>query len=298
MSSKIIVSPANLPQWRSGKVRDTASIPRHAGLLLPVFSDRLSTHNVVHESLVPGKGELLNAQSLFFAFKVFPAHIKTHLVAWGKDIYKYLPKDDYDPRLHYRAVVVKNKVITQKEFIYRSYLMGTLYYREYLNGRDPYGLRLPDYLPLMHRFKRPVFTPTMKSENDEPLPWRSVVDNSPVGCEVTRELYELGDSYLDKRGLALIDAKFEMSGRTVADEWFTGDCTRMALKEHVQDGVEPAWIGKEPFRKEAAILWDGGPKVPLVFPEVVIAEGIAQYHDGFERITGMTLAQFQKEYLD
>ena len=133
---KQYVIPKNLELWHSGKVRDTALIPGHPDLLLPVASDRLSTHNVVHESLVPGKGELLTAQMLFFAHKVFDASIKTHLVVWGKKIYDYLPEHDYDPRLHYRALVVRRVPVTDREFIYRDFLTGSLY-KLYRQGIDP-----------------------------------------------------------------------------------------------------------------------------------------------------------------
>jgi phosphoribosylaminoimidazole-succinocarboxamide synthase len=295
--NKQYVTPANLRLWHSGKVRDTASIPGHHRLLLPVASHRISTHNVTHLSLIPGKGEILTAQMLFFHLMVFDASIETHIVAYGKRIYDYLPKGEYDPRLHYRAIIVRQRNVTQKEFIYRSYLAGSLY-REYIAGKDSYGLHLLQGLPLMHRFEDTIFTPTEKSENDEPLPYRSVQVSAAAGCLVTHNAYDQGRIFLMSRDITLIDAKFEAAKHVLVDEWLTGDCSRMAWTKDVHEGEEPPWLDKEVFRQEAARMWGKGPKKPLTFSAAAIKKGLARYHEAFEGITGQTLEEFQKKYLD
>ena len=55
----------DVPHLYRGKTRDTYALP-NPELLLVVASDRLSTHNIVHESTVPGKGEVLTALSVFW----------------------------------------------------------------------------------------------------------------------------------------------------------------------------------------------------------------------------------------
>jgi phosphoribosylaminoimidazole-succinocarboxamide synthase len=295
---KEYVIPANLELWHSGKVRDTADIPRYPKLLLPVASDRISTNNVTHLSQIHGKGELLTAQMLFFALKVFNKDIETHLVAWGKRIYEYLPKAEYDSHLHYRAVVVRKRTMNQCEFIYRDCLAGSLYYKYYLNGLDPYGLKLPPGLPLMYRFPETIFTPTEKSDEDDPINYRKVEVSSPVACALTYDVFRQGRAYLAKKGITLIDSKSEAAKNVLADEWLTGDCSRMAWTNEIHEGEEPPWLDKEVFRQEAGRMWAGGKKTPLMFSDEAISKGIARYHEAFEAITGMTLSQFQKEYLD
>jgi phosphoribosylaminoimidazole-succinocarboxamide synthase len=56
-----------LPLKHQGKVRDTFEIPGHPDLLLMVATDAVSTHNVAHVSLIPGKGQILTAMSVFWA---------------------------------------------------------------------------------------------------------------------------------------------------------------------------------------------------------------------------------------
>lgn len=291
------VIPVNLELWHSGKVRDTALLPGYPKLLLPVPSDRISTHNVTHLSSIPGKGEILNAQMLFFILMIFDSKIETHVVAYGKKIYDYLPQGEYDPRLHYRAIVVQRRKVTQREFIYREYLTGSLY-REYVAGRDPYGLKLPPGLPLMYHFPETVFTPTEKSETDDPLPYLAVQDSASAGCQVTELVHQQGRDFLATRGIVLIDDKSEASGRMLVDECLTGDCSRMAWAKDIQEGIEPPWLDKERARREAICMWGGGEKVPLTFSDEAIRQIQSRYQEAFEGITGMTLSQFQREYLD
>lgn len=285
-----------LPLFHSGKVRDMYSLPNHKDLLLMVASDRLSTHNVVHVSLVPQKGELLTALSVFWAITVLQ-DIPNHLVAWGKQIYEYLPKGEYSNKLHHRAVIVQlRKRVTKVEFIYRDYLVGSLW-QEYRQGRDPYRLRLRPGLPLMYKFPSTVFTPTEKSKTDDPIPYREVEASSPIGAEVTREVFLRGRRYLAGRGITLIDAKAEVSGRMLVDEWLNGDCSRMAWTKDVRPGEEPPFLDKEPFRQQAIRQWGHETRTPLTFTEAVLVSGIARYHEAFEAITGTTLEGFQKKVL-
>jgi phosphoribosylaminoimidazole-succinocarboxamide synthase len=54
--------------------------------------------------------------------------LSNHLVAWGRNIYDYLPdgmeKTYLD--LHYRTLVVRNLGMVPFEFIFRGYLTGSL----------------------------------------------------------------------------------------------------------------------------------------------------------------------------
>ncbi|HEY0010543.1 MAG TPA: phosphoribosylaminoimidazolesuccinocarboxamide synthase [Candidatus Paceibacterota bacterium] len=285
-----------LPHFHSGKVRDTYLIPEHPALLVPRASDRLSTHNRVHKSEVPLKGELLAALTVYWALEHFDG-IPTHLVAWGKKIYDYLPGAEYDPREHYRTCVVRRMYPDLYEFVHRDYLTGSLL-KAYENGEDPYFLGLPPGLPSMHRFSRTVFTPTHKSEDDEPLDPQIVRDACPESTEVTLIAFSRMQAHLASRGITLIDAKFEAAGGVLIDEWGTGDCSRMARTSEVQEGRDPPWLDKEFLRREAEHAWGTGPRAPLEFPLEALKAGAARYHEAFEAITGMSLSEFQRSYMD
>ena len=153
-SLKFVPAVTGLECVHQGKVRDTFAIPDHPGLLLVVATDRVSTHNVVHESAISHKGEALTALTVFWMAEQFVA-INTHLIAWGRNIYNYLPAvaGDYPADLHLRAIVVEKLEMFPVEFIFRSRMAGSLwkdYYKKKLP--NPYGLTLSTGLQLMAPF--------------------------------------------------------------------------------------------------------------------------------------------------
>ena len=277
----------------SGKVRDIYEFP----YLFMLASDRISTHNVKHTSIIEGKGELLTALTVFWALKVFP-EVPNHLVAWGQKVYDYIPPRQYDSRLKYQGLVVMKRKVIPREFVWRSFLTGSLW-DYYKVGMDPYGLNLPQGLPKMYFFEKPIFTPTEKSEMDEPRKAEEVGFEYLEASWLTGQVYEKMSEYLKRRNITLVDAKFECAEKEgLVDEWGTGDCCRMAWTRDIKVGEDPPWLDKEVFRQAAVGLWGGGPRVPLEFPPEVIERGLARYHEAFVGITGMTLKEFQEKYMD
>jgi phosphoribosylaminoimidazole-succinocarboxamide synthase len=291
----------NLPHFHSGKVRDTKFIPGHPNLLLPITSDRFSTHNVKHKTLIPRKGEYLTALTLFWYLTLMQGEmsgIPNHIVGWGRQIYDYLPPGDYDPRLHYRAFVVKKLEMIPGEFIWRHFLTGSLW-ELYKQGLDPYGLGLPLGLPKMYRFELDCFTPTDKSETDVPLPAEQVSNEYPVATQATRRLFNRMTRFLDPLGITLVDFKAEVSiDGIVADEWGTGDCCRMTWTNKIKEGEDPPWLDKENGRQIAIQKWAGGPKVPLEFTDEEAKLILAGYETAFGAITQMDLEEFQWRYMN
>jgi phosphoribosylaminoimidazole-succinocarboxamide synthase len=280
-----------------GKGKDMREIPGHPDLLLQVFRDSLSTHNVVHASEIPGKGELINAQTLFMAINVLRG-VKTHLSVWGTDIYDILPSGKYPYGFHYRSVIVRRSDVTPIEFIWRDYLCGSLYNKHYKFGLDPYGLNLPAGLSLMHHFPETVFTPTDKSKTDDERISHEIEKLYPDETKFTGEVYHIGSEYLAARGITLIDFKAEAKGTTLVDDWLNGDCCRMARTESIVEGREPPFLDKEPFRKMAEQKWADRPRTPLEFSQDEILAGLRGYHEAFEAVAGMSLREFKREYLD
>lgn len=282
-----------LPLYHSGKVRDTYLVPGHPELLAVVASDRISTHNVVHKTPIPGKGEILTAQTVFFATMVLK--VPTHLVASGEAVLSYLG-GDVPEGIERRTLIVKKRTPTLREFVWRYYNTGSLA-KALAAGTDPYGLNLRHDLPLMAEFPVPVLTPTLKSENDEPVRLADTVREFPQECILTERAVREAAAFLRKCGITLIDTKLEADRGMLVDEFFTGDSSRFAETSEIQEGCNPPFLDKEPIRQVAERRWGGGPKVPLAFSEEETETGIAGYHKAFEMIVGISLSRYQHTHL-
>lgn len=291
-----------LPLHHHGKVRETYVVPDHPKLLLMVASDRLSTHNVVHKTHVPGKGELLTALSVFWTLEVLK-DVPHHVVAYGKRIYDFLPRDEYASGLHYRALLIRQLAMLRVEFVWRKYLAGSLF-AAYEQGKDPYGLGLPPGLPKMWEFSESALTPTRKSKGDEPLRAAVIRRQFLEAAALTAKVFRRIAYHLEPLGVAEIDGKFEVGWDAerrewvLADEFGTGDSSRFTWRSRIELGRDPPWLDKEVFREAAARQWGSGPRVSLTFSDDVVEEGLAVYHEAFETITGLTLREFQRMYFD
>jgi len=307
----------SLPLIHQGKTRDTFQAQwsknerYQSGLwrLMPprliVVTKRLSTHNVVHKSLIPYKDEVLTALTIFWLVDVLgKAGIPHHLITYGSGIYDYLPgkPSDYPANLHYRAVVVKTLDMYLVEFILRKYLAGSLWRLLRDGKKNPYG-RLGRKPVLMMSFRNPLFTPTDKSETDDPKRASIVRKKNPSVVAMFRKAYNLAREHTNKVGIEIVDLKGE-AGRdergqpVIADEFGTPDCCRFCEKDKIVLGQEPPWLDKELARQEAERVWGSGPKIPLEFSPEVVRRLSTTYLDIFERIVGMPLAQFQSERLN
>lgn len=305
----------NLPHFHRGKTRDTYSFPymTHAGapneaLLLVYATDRISTHDVVHQSLIPKKGQVLTAFTVFWLLQALEkAGLRNHVVAYGRDIYQYLPEDGgpYPKDLHLCAIIVRKLSITPVEFVFRNYLTGSLY-NHYKEGRDPYGLRLPSGLPKMYQFSEPVFTPTKKSdaEHDPPLVAREVITQYPQEYALAQQAFLLITEHLAARGITLIDSKFEVGHDPKNDQYFladeivTPDSSRFVRTDQIVEGEDPPWLDKEIARQAALAQWGDGERVPLRFPPLSVSRLSDACQEAFRLCTGMRLRNFQDEHLN
>lgn len=287
-----------LPVVHVGKVRVTLAIPEKPELLLVVVTNRISTHNVVHKSPIPRKGMVLTAMTIYWLRDVL-SDFSSHLVASGREIYRYLPKELKQalPNLHHQAMVIQRLDMVPVEFILRRYLVGAgSLYREYQAGRDPYGLQLPPDLPVMYRFGNPVFTPTDKSETDDPLMANDVGICHGREFNLVKLAFQQGEDHLAEKGICLLDSKFEvgrvrvgLSRAMIADEILTPDSSRFADLEQVREGADPPWLDKEFIRTEAIRLWGGEERVPLSFSSDVVARTAELYDHMLRRVTGHSL---------
>lgn len=278
-----------------GKVRDTYVIPEYPELLLMVATDRVSTHNIVHLSEVPMKGYALTALTSFWMTTVLEGD-RTHLVAHGKVIYDYLPEQVYPADLHRRAIVVTKLDMLPIEFVFRSRMAGSLWKDYYKKGiQNPYGLDLPPGLELMSPFNKVLFTPTDKSETDEPLDAAKTKVKYEIAAQCALDAYVDGRAFAATKGIEIIDGKFEIGIDpegyfTIGDECLTPDSCRFVNADGVKVGTEPAWLDKEYLRAEAERMWAGGKKHPLTFSPEAIEETTRRYEEIVYRLSRTTLA--------
>ena len=293
----------NISRVYQGKVRDSHEIPGHPDLLLIIATSRVSTHNVIHLNSIPYKNQVLTALTIFWLKHLFEqAGIPHHLVAYGREIYKYLPgsRSDYPDDLHLYAIIVKKLTIIPIEFIFRSYMAGSLWKGYLKDGKNPYGLNLESGLQLMSPFDPPLFTPTEKSEKDDPVTVAYVESAHPEASALAARAFNQIREYLLVHHIELVDSKFEIGfdivGKLyVADEISTPDSSRFTDLHKIKRGREPVWLDKQPLRDEAEKVWGDGPKKPLLFSSSAVQQTSARYLDIFQRITRQSLEDFQEQ---
>jgi phosphoribosylaminoimidazole-succinocarboxamide synthase len=110
------------------------------------------------------------------------------------------------------------------------------------------------------------------------------------------EIYNVGRSWAESRGIILADTKFEfgMSGGQpiLIDEVLTPDSSRFWDQKTYAIGRSQDSFDKQFVRDYLeSIKWDKQPPVPSL-PAEVVAKTREKYADAFERITGRAF-QFQ-----
>ncbi len=250
----------NLGQPRIGKVRDTYNIPGHPDLLLVVASDRMSIYDFVLGTLIPDKGYVLTATSIFW-FTGPLKHVKNHLVAYGSGIDQYLPEALRGNRdLQRRAIVVRRHKMLPVECIVRGCLTGSGW-RDYEKGNPVSGHMLRKGYHDGSILDEPLFTPSTKAEfgHDEPLPFNQVIAEFGQSlADLSLEVFKTGAEYARERGIVLADTKFEFGrgedgGLVLCDEVLTPDSSRFwGKKVHAAAALNrkaPEGYDKEPTRQ-------------------------------------------------
>tara|TARA_Y100000310_G_C20469926_1_gene709473 strand:- start:272 stop:877 length:606 start_codon:yes stop_codon:yes gene_type:complete len=170
--------------------------------------------------------------------------------------------------------------------------------------RDYCGNTLPDGMVKNQPFDDIILTPTTKSENDELIDKKGVLEQNLATEEQWEEisekafaLFRRGQQLADERGLILVDTKYEMGydaegNLTIADEVHTPDSSRYWVKDSYQErfagGQEPESLDKEFFRlwlREQGFEYGDKATWPEITDEIRTMLG-ARYIDLYERMTG------------
>ncbi len=275
-----------LGQLYRGKVRDNYT---RGDRMVMITTDRVSAFDHVLGT-IPFKGEVLSRLTLFWFDKV-------------KDIAPTHVLDAPDPCV----MVVKRAKPLPVELVIRGYITGSLW-RDYQAGTaGAYGIEWPKGLRKDQRFERPIITPSTKAEygkHDEPISEKEILEKGMVAPEIWKEatsialrLFRRGQEWAARRGLVLVDTKYEMGvaeGKLVViDEIHTPDSSRYWVADgyasRFETGRDQEMLDKENIRqwliREHGFSGHGKPPALTDEVRVMLAR---KYIEVFEKLTGET----------
>ncbi len=274
-----------------GKVRDVYSIGNDK--LVMVATDRISAFDVILPKGIPFKGQILN-------------QIAAKFLDATADIVPNWKLATPDPMV----TVGQKAEAFPVEMIIRGYLTGSSW-RTYKSGaREICGVKIPEGMKEHQKFPKPIITPTTKAAegHDEDISKEEILKRGLISPEdyaqieeITYKLFERGTEIAAKRGLILVDTKYEfgkIDGKIVLiDEIHTPDSSRYFYSEGYEErfakGEQQKQLSKEFVREW--LMANGfqgkeGQKVPEMTDEIVAGIS-ARYIELFENITG---EKFQK----
>ena len=303
MSNTITNPQFNFPGQKSvyhGKVREVYTLEND--ILLMIATDRLSAFDVVMPKGIPYKGQILN-------------QIATQMMRDTEDIVPNWLLATPDPNVAIGEACEPFKV----EMVIRGYMSGHAA-REYKAGKRMLcGVVMPDGMIENDKFPNPIITPATKAEagdHDEDISRENILKREIVSEldylvleDYTRKLFQRGTEIAAKRGLILVDTKYEF-GKTkegkivLIDEIHTPDSSRYFYAE----GYEKRQLNAEPQKqlsKEFVRQWliqNGfqgleGQEVPFMSDEYI--ETVSKrYIELYENITGETFVKADVSNID
>ncbi len=230
-----------------GKVRNVYTL--NDDTLGIVVTDRISAFDHIMKEAIPFKGQILNQLSAF-AFGKVEDILPVHLVD--------VP--------HPNVTIAKKCTPIPIEVVVRGYLTGHAW-RVYKNGgRVLCGVNLPDGMKEHQRFDKPILTPATKATegHDEDISERDILSRGIVEPQLWEKikdsafkLFERGTEVAAKRGLILVDTKYEMGlykgELTLIDEVHTSDSSRYFYSEgyetRLSEGKQQRQLSKEFLRE-------------------------------------------------
>lgn len=291
MNNTIIATDFKFPGQKSvyhGKVREVYTLENNK--LLMVATDRLSAFDVVLPKGIPYKGQILN-------------QIATKMMKDTEDLVPNWLIATPDPNVAIGEACEPFKI----EMVIRGYLSGHAA-REYKAGKRMIcGVPMPEGMKENDKFPQPIITPATKAEmgdHDEDISREDILKKGIVSEadyiqleDYTRKLFQRGSEIAAKRGLILVDTKYEF-GKTkdgeivLIDEIHTPDSSRYFYAEGYEDRQKNSEPQKQ-LSKEFVRQWliqqgfqgQEGQEVPEMTDEYVqtVSE---RYIELYENITG------------
>ena len=278
-----------------GKVRDVYNI--NDDLMVMVATDRISAFDVILPKGIPFKGQVLN-------------QIAASFLDATADIVPNWKLATPDPMV---TVGLKAEGF-RVEMIIRGYLTGSAW-RDYKAGcRELCGVKLPDGMRENEKFPEPIITPTTKADegHDENISAEEIIKQGLVSKEdwetmvkYTRALFQRGTEIAAKKGLILVDTKYEFGKKNgtiyLMDEIHTPDSSRYFYKEGYEErlakGEKQKQLSKEFVREwlmDNGFQGQEGQQVPEMTEEVIT--GITErYIELYEAVTGDKFVRAEEE---
>lgn len=271
-----------------GKVREVYTL--EDDIMVMIATDRLSAFDVVMPKGIPYKGQILN-------------QIATQMMQATEDIVPNWLMATPDANVAVGKACEPFKV----EMVIRGYMSGHAA-REYKAGkRILCGVPMPDGMKENDKFPEPIITPATKAEkgdHDEDISKADILGKGIVSEadytileKYTKALFQRGTELAAKRGLILVDTKYEF-GKTregeivLIDEIHTPDSSRYfyadGYEERQASGESQKQLSKEFVRQW--LISNGfqgleGQTVPEMSDEYI--ESVSnRYIELFESITG------------
>ena len=270
-----------------GKVRDVYSL--EDDILVIVASDRISAFDIIMPRPIPFKGQILN-------------QISVDMLKSTEDIIQNWLISSPDPNVSIGKRLKPVKV----EMVIRGYLSGHSA-RLYSSGaRSICGVKLPNGLSLNQKFDNPIITPSTKAEygHDEDISKFDIIKNGILTSdqyeeieEITFRLFTRGSEIAKKRGLILVDTKYEFgydsnNNLYLIDEIHTPDSSRYfyldTYDENMDKGEAPKQLSKEFFRQwliQNNFQGKDGQKLPKINDQIV-KDVSERYIELYNKITG------------
>ena len=234
-------------QFYKGKVRDVYTISNK--LLVMIASDRISAFDVILPKPIPNKGQVLN-------------QVAAYMLNATKDICNNWLLDTPAPNVSIGKKCVPFKV----EMVVRGNLTGHAWRTYHSGERVLCGVKLDEGLKENDFFSTPIITPSTKAAegHDEDISREQIIQRDIVPEEdyaqlekYALQLFARGKEIAKKRGLILVDTKYEFGKLgdeiMLIDEVHTPDSSRYfyadGFEERLASGEKQKQLSKEFVRE-------------------------------------------------
>jgi phosphoribosylaminoimidazole-succinocarboxamide synthase len=269
-----------------GKVRDVYTISDE--LLVMVASDRISAFDVILPRAIPFKGQVLN-------------QVAAYMLRATSDICPNWLMDVPAPN----ASVGKKCDPFRVEMVVRGNLTGHSW-RTYSGGkRILCGVQLPEGMKENDYFPVPIITPSTKADagHDEDISREEIIQRGLIGEDdyaiiekYALSLFDRGKEIAAKRGLILVDTKYEFGKIAdtiyLMDEIHTPDSSRYFYADGFElrqsKGERQKQLSKEFVREwliENDFMGKAGQSVPLMTDDWVTVIS-NRYIELYEKVIG------------
>lgn len=266
---------------KRGKVRD---VYFQDSRIVIICCDRISVYDHILPNPIPDKGRILNLLANFW-FDQTKDIIANHMIS------------SPDPNI----TIAKRCRPLPIEVVVRGYLAGSIW-RDYAKGkREKCGVSLPDGLKKHDPLPEPIITPTTKNDSghDCDIPVSVIMEQGIVTPQIWAQieeasfkLFKRGSDILRKRGMTLVDTKYEFGmdnadNLTLIDEIHTPDSSRFWFNDDPSKAFRDKEFARE-WAAEKGFMGEGSiPEIPADVQQK-IRQG---YIDIFETVTGEQFPQ-------